>query len=122
MKLSEHSKALLVQGFKEWAVPSDYADPIFNYLVSGFHPGSFFAAVLANDFSGAIMHSHTANNIKSLKDLVGWMGNYLPPQAWGSYETVKEWLTMDEQARRNVLVSRQLIYDEQTEIMLILQG
>lgn len=123
MKLTEHSKNKLLKSLSLYEVPKDYAEPIYNYLVYGFAPGSFFTSVLANEFMDAISRSHPANTIGALKNLVCWILNELPEGvAYGSYAIVDEWLTMTEQQRRAVLEHRRLIYTEQEEIMLILKG
>ena len=50
MDFSRYSKARIMQSAVDWDVPRDYFDPIYNYMVYGYEPGSFFSAVLANDF------------------------------------------------------------------------
>jgi hypothetical protein len=122
MKLSEHSKNRLLKTFADWSVPKDYADPMYNYLVYGFEPGSFFTAVLANDFCSAIQRSHPANTIEALKHLVGWMRDAVPLQAMGSYQAVKVWTSLDHEQRRALLEWRGLIYSAEDEMMLVLQG
>lgn len=122
MKLSEHSKNRLMNTFADWKVPKDYADPMYNYLVHGFEPGSFFTAVLANDFCGAVQRSHPANTIEALKHLVGWMRDNVPVKAMGSYQAVKDWTSLDQEQRRATLEWRGLIYSVEDEMMLVLQG
>lgn len=122
MKLSAHSKNKLLHTFENWRVDQDYADPMYNYLVHGFAPGSFFTAVLANDFGKAIQHSHPANSILALKVLVGWLGEVMPEMAYGSYEAVSEWMSLCPEQRRIVLESKRLIYTESEEMMLVLKG
>ena len=122
MKLSEHSRNRLLGTFAQWSVPKDYADPMYNYLVHGFEPGSFFTAVLANDFSSAIQRSHPANTIEALKHLVGWMRDAVPVKAMGSYQAVKDWTGLDQEQRRSLLEWRGLIYSVEDEMMLVLQG
>jgi hypothetical protein len=122
MKLSEHSKNRLLKTFADWSVPKDYADPMYNYLVHGFEPGSFFTAVLANDFCGAIQRSHPANTIEALKHLVGWMRDAVPVKAIGSYQAVKDWTSLEQEQRRALLEWRGLIYSVEDEMMLVLQG
>lgn len=122
MKLSEHSKNKLLGTFAQWSVAKDYADPMYNYLVYGFAPGSFFTAVLANDFGRAIQHSHPSNSIPALKNVVGWMGEVMPEMACGSYEAVSEWMSLNPEQRRSALESRCLIYTQEDEMMLVLQG
>lgn len=122
MQLSKHSKNNFYKSFALYEVPKEFADPIYNYLVHGFHPGGFFHALLANDFAGAIGRSHPANTITALKALVAWLVNELPTDtAWGSYNAVGHWLKMTEADRRSVLERQHLIFTEQDEIVKILK-
>ena len=106
-----------------WEVPREYADIMFDYFVHGLESGSFFTAVLANDFASAMASSHPANSIQGLKNLVGWLRSTLTHgQAWGDYKTVKTWLALSEAERRDVLVKYGLLYSEQQEIMLALKN
>lgn len=122
MKLSEHSRNRLLATFAQWSVPKDFADPMYNYLVHGYEPGSFFTAVLANDFASAVQRSHPANTIEALKHLVGWMQDAMPVKAQGSYQAVKDWTKMEQEQRRALLEWRGLIYSVEDEMMLVLQG
>lgn len=123
MNLTNLSKYKLYKSLAEYQVDKDYADPIYNYLVHGYSPGSFFTSVLANDFIDAISRSHPANTIPALKNLVCWIVNELPEGVThGSYETVQNWLDMSSEDRRVVLEQRRLIYTEQDEIVRILKG
>lgn len=106
----------------QYEVPREYADNVYNYLVYGFEPGSFYTSVFANDFMGAMTHSHPGNSILGLKYLSIWVGNHLPKKvAWGSYECVERWLKMREHNRRSVLENLNLIYTEQQEIVMVLK-
>jgi hypothetical protein len=122
VKLSDHSRNRLIGTFAHWAVPKDYADPMYNYLVYSFNPGSFFTAVLANDFAAAIQCSHPANTISALKNLTGWIRDAMPTVAHGSYLAVKEWTNLDHVQRRAALESNGLVYSVEDEMMLVLQG
>lgn len=123
MKLANLSKYKLYNSMGQYSVPQDYADPIYNYLVHGFEPGSFFKSLLANDFMGAIRHSHPSNTIPALKNLMTWIGNELPHGVThGSYEVVDAWLKMSSEERRVVLEQRRLIYTEHDEVIRILKG
>ena len=122
MKLSKHSKNRFMGTFAQYEVPKEYADPIFNYLVHGFHPGGFWNAVFANDFMSAISGSHPANTIVALKKTVSWIMNHLVNGVThGSYEVVKEWLKMSAEERRAILEAVGLIYSEKQEIFMILK-
>jgi hypothetical protein len=122
VNIGEHSKARLLTTFANWQVDKEYADPMYNYLVFGFSPGSFFTSVLANDFVGAIQHSHPANSIPSLKKLVGWLADTAPRISFGDYDTVNAWLSMEEEHRYIALLDRRLIYSKEDELMLTLKG
>jgi hypothetical protein len=106
---------------RQWSVPQEYFEPISNYLVYGFEPGSFFTALLANDFFRAMQHSHPANSVPELKHLTGWIESAVPFEAFGSYQKVTDWLRLTDDQRRALLIQRGLVYTEQQEIMLVLQ-
>lgn len=123
MKLANLSKYKLYKSMSEYEVPKDYADPIYNYLVHGFEPGSFFTSVLANDFMGAITRSHPGNTIAALKNLVSWIVNHLENGVeYGSYDAVESWCKTPEDDRRSLLEHLGLIYTGEEEIMRILKG
>jgi hypothetical protein len=122
MKLSEHSRNRILETFKTWGVPKDFADPMYNYLVHGYSPGSCFTSVLANDFAGAIARSHPANTIEAFKALSGWINDTMPAEAFGSYKEVSDWCYLKGPARRKILEGLNLIYSVEDEMMLVLQG
>ena len=120
IKLSSHSKKKLEDTFELWRVDKDFSDPMFNYLVYGWSPGSCFTAVLANDFARAIQTSHPANSIPAFKALTGWIGDHVPRNARGSYENVDRWIKLDPHLRRAELELKGLIYTEKQETWLAL--
>jgi len=122
MKLTNYSRNLLLETFRKWDVPKDFADPMYNYLVHGYSPGGFFTSVLANDFHGAIARSHPSNSIEALKQLGGWILDQMPVEARGSYNNVEVWCSLPADVRRTILEDYELIYTEQQEIMMALQG
>lgn len=122
MELGKHSRNRLLDSMVHWHIDKDYADPIYNYLVFGWEPGSFFTSVLANDFMNAMHRSHPANTIPALKHVAGWIHNACPVEAWGSYEKVRQWCKMSADQRRAILVACGLVYTEQQETYLILKG
>lgn len=121
-QLTEHSKNRLLSTFARWEVPNDFADPLYNYLVHGFHPGSFWYCVLCNDFAKAILASHSSNTVPALKNAVSWLVNTLPRSIWGSSEVIAEWLELSTQHRRARLESLDLIYTGEEEVILLLKG
>ena len=121
MNLTAHSKNRLMATFQKWDVPRDFADPMYNYLVYGYEPGSCFTAVLANDFMRAMQSSHPANTVEAFKALVGWMSDCMPIEAYGSYLAVKHWLKLEEDDRRRVLENHRLVYTTKEEVWSILK-
>ena len=122
MDVTKHSRNRFLDTLAHWRVPKEYADPIYNYLVYGFEPGSFFTSVFANDFMTAMLRSHPANTVESLKTVAGWILNKCPPEAFGSYNKVSAWLVMPPAQCRKLLEECNLVYTEQEEIMLALRG
>lgn len=122
MKLSAHSRNRLLGKFAQWSVPKEFADPMYNYLVYGFEPGSCFRAVLANDFATAIQRSHPGNTIEALKHLTSWIQDTVHYSAHGSYGAVEYWCQLTAESRRSILESQYLIFTIEDEMMLVLQG
>ena len=122
MKLTKYSVNRFRNNAVQWEVPKEYFEPIFNYLVHGYSPGSFFTSLLANDMFSAMARSHPANSVIGLKNLTNWINSLeLRGIAWGNYEVVKNWLKTDEAARRVVLEKVGLVYSEQDEIIKVLK-
>lgn len=122
MEITKYSRNRLMESATRWTVPREYFDPLFNYLVHGFAPGSFWTAVLANDFAGAIQHSHPGNSIPHLKHVVGWMQDQWPVMSYGNHALVKGWMELEPIDRRLYLEEARLIYSEQDEVMMALQS
>ena len=121
MELTKYSQNRLMGSLTHWHVCKDFAHPMYNYLVDGFEPGGFFSGWYANDAT-AILRSHSANTVESLKDLTRWMLNCMPKEAWGSHENVRKWLRMSGGERREILEKYDLIYTEKEEVELILRN
>jgi hypothetical protein len=122
MNLTKHSRSRLTILASRWTVPKEYFDPLYNYLVHGFEPGSFWTAVLANDWHRAISSSHPGNTVDHLKMATGWIHDSFPVESYGGYSNIKQWLELDPIDRRMILEDNRLIYTEQEEIMLGLKG
>jgi hypothetical protein len=122
MKLTNFSRNLLLETFRKWDVPKDFADPMYNYLVHGYSPGGFFTSVLANDFHSAIARSHPANSIEALKHLGGWVMDCAPRECHGSYDAVSNWCYLQPAARRQILEEYGLVYTEEREVWMALEG
>lgn len=122
MELGQHSRNRFLDSMVHWRIDKDYADPIYNYLVFGWEPGSFFTSVFANDFLNAMHRSHPANTIPALKYVAGWIHNACPTEAYGSYDKVRAWLKLTPEQRRAILVECGLVYTAEQETYLLLKG
>ena len=122
MHITVYSHNLLRESCANWAVPRDFADPMLNYLVHGYEPGSCFTAVLANDFFRAIGSSHPMNSVEAFKALAGWILNDFPAEARGSYQAVDQWCQLDAVVRRAILERQGLIYTQHEEVFKILRN
>ena len=120
MNLSKFSKDRLKDSFEYWNVDAEYYEPMTNYLLYGFSPGSFFFYVLCNDWANAIIRSHPANQVENLKTLTKWIINVMPKEAWGHHEVVDTWLTMMPEQRRQILERHDLILTEKEETWMAL--
>ena len=121
MNLTKYSRNQLLKTFQTWGVPKDFADPMYNYLVYGYQPGSCFTSVLANDFYGAIRRSHPSNTVEAFKALAGWINDCVPSIAKGSYEVVEAWTNLSSSQRRAVLEGKGLIFTSEEESWMILK-
>ena len=122
MNITVYSHNLMKETCARWAVPRDFADPMLNYLVYGYEPGSCFYAVLANDWFGAIRSSHPSNTVDAFKALTGWILDVFPAEAYGSYQAVDQWCQLGAAARRAILERQGLIYTKQEEVLKILRN
>jgi hypothetical protein len=122
MNITKFSRDRMMLTATRWSVPREYIEPLYNYLVYGFEPGSFWSAVLANDFMRAVQHSHPGNSIEALKSTVGWIRDNFPEEAYGDSDKVILWQDLESVQRRQILESKDMIYTEQEEIMLALTG
>ena len=122
MTITPYSRNRILATFGTWRVDKEFADPMYNYLVHGFNPGSCFTAVLANDFLSAVSRSHPANTIEAFKHLAGWIRDTVPAEARGSYAAVDHWTSLTETVRREVLESAGLMLSADREMWLTLKG
>lgn len=115
MSIATVSQNKLKNIFEYWNVDDEYATPLFNYLIYGLTPGSFWASALANNYTDAIISSHPSNQIQNLKNASLFIVNCMPIEAWGSYEIVNNWVKMSEEKRRTILERCDLIYTPEME-------
>lgn len=115
MEISEYSRKHFNDICEYWSVDQEYYEHMFNYLVYGFRPGSFFYFILCNDWSNAIIHSHPSNRVENLKSLTKWILNRMPPDAWGNSSKVESWMRLSNTDRRKVLEEYDLLLTPEQE-------
>ena len=74
-------------------IPEHMRQPVLDYLLRGFGPGSFLFAVLSNDFKGAVARADHIN-IEKLVDWANFITWAIPSKAHGSPEAVVEWMRL----------------------------
>ena len=74
-----------------YPVRDDIIESLQRYIDHGILPGSFLTAVLENNLSNAVANADPVN-LANLRNIVGYVYNYLPSVAWGSRETVADYL------------------------------
>jgi hypothetical protein len=122
MKLTTYSKNRIVKTAEQWHVERDYFQPLYNYLVHGLEPGSFWCAVLENDWCGAIARSHPGNSVEALKNATKWIMGVWPAGIYGDRTSVQQWVQRTAEERRTVLEQARLVYTEQQEVEMALKG
>jgi hypothetical protein len=122
MKLTAYSKNRITKTAEQWHVDRDYFQPLYNYLVYGWEPGSFWTAVLENDWFGAIARSHPGNSVEALKNATKWITGVWPAEIYGDHSSVQQWLQRTALERRRVLEAARLIYTEREEVEMALRG
>lgn len=71
-------------------IPKVIKDSLDRYVNEGIMPGSFLRAVLANDLASAVFNADS-NNLAALKDIMLYIYNEVPSDAWGSTATVVDY-------------------------------
>jgi hypothetical protein len=72
----------------------DHIDTIHDYLLHGYEPGSCTRAILENDLAAAVANAD-ASSQRILVDIVKYIYNHLPGEAWGSKAKVDAWMARD---------------------------
>lgn len=122
MYLSTINKQRIQSSFEYWGLTKDFSDPLYHYLVFATSPGGFFTSLLANDCMTALGKSHPANSLEMLKNIAGWVINYMPKEAWGTYEKVEHWKSLNDEQRQRILEDTGLILTPQKETWATLKG
>lgn len=73
-----------------YLIPSYMQDGVENYVERGREPGGFLFDVLSNDFQRAVTRADLCN-LSMIRDWAVLL-TYLPPEAWGSEDRVRNWI------------------------------
>ena len=76
-------------------IPDHARDSFERYFRYGLAPGSFCAAILANDLISAANKADHWNR-PHLADIALWILHNAPYGSWGSYEKIQGWLDKNE--------------------------
>ena len=71
-------------------IPQATKDSLDRYVNEGIMPGSFLRAVLTNDLASAVFKADS-KNLAALKDIMLYVYNEIPGNAWGSTATVVDY-------------------------------
>ena len=73
--------------FTKYNIPTHTQGALTRYVKEGMYPGGFLESVLSNDLFGAIGQADRENTA-ALRDIVMFVYNEVPSNAWGSKEKV----------------------------------
>ena len=90
--------------FDGYDFPVEMQEAFWNYFAYGLHPGSFGTAILRNDFMRAITTFHPALTSKTLRDIGLWFLNTPLPDAFGSIESIENWVLRTDEERRDIMI------------------
>ncbi len=71
-------------------IPAHTKAALDRYVEHRLQPGGFLTAVLSNDLFGAVAKADSENRA-ALADIVVYIYNNIPSDAWGSRDTVWKW-------------------------------
>lgn len=86
-------------------IPMSTIQTIRDYIEHGLEPGDFVRACLENNLKMAFACADIHNE-RALKEIVQYLYNYVPFNAWGSEKAVADWLKMRESNRKAALTER----------------
>lgn len=98
-----------LNSFEYFDVGNEFMQEMYNYVIKGLPPGSFFTALFANDFVSACKLSHPGNSWDYVQNTGKWLYFEAPAQCWGSYEKVEAWLKLDNETRTKICEDKGLI-------------
>jgi len=107
--------------FEHSPVSDDWMQELYNYIILGYHPGSFHTDMFASNLYGAACHSHVSNKWSHIVAFMKWLGHHAPHECWGDKESVKTWLKMTPERRERILLRQKFIITDEELTFKILE-
>lgn len=82
-------------------IPAHTMAALDRYVNLGIMPGGFLTKVLSNDLFGAVSCADSQNTL-ALTEVVKYIYNHVPSDAWGSYQVILDWCDRKQHDRVNV--------------------
>lgn len=101
------------KSFESCPVTDEWQGVLYNYIIHGLHPGSFFTAVLSNDLMWAAQSSHIFNDWNSIRALCTWLLHEAPIGSWGDEDAVIKWIALSEEERLKICVDHNFVLTEE---------
>lgn len=81
------------EGEKDWIdkIPMRLKEGLIRYREEGVETGQFLRAVLENNLRYTILRADPESRA-CLKEILWWLGRFMPPNAWGDPFHVQEWI------------------------------
>ena len=83
-------------------MPDEWKGELENYLIHGYHPGSFHTALFENNLMRATMVTHPSNKWIWIVTFMKWIWQHAPQESYGSKEQVEKWLKMSKEQHRDI--------------------
>ena len=89
-----------------YEVPEHTQLALENYIIRGYHPGSFLQAVLENNFVNTVCRADHLNQLY-LVDIAKWLVHESPSECWGSDQAVYNWIDDVDRIRSKYVEPRE---------------
>lgn len=84
-------KEIKLEPDQYYPMRNDLYGALERYLNHGILPGGFLTAVLENNLMEAFGRADSMNSA-NLRNIVGYIYNHIPSNAWGSKERVRDYV------------------------------
>lgn len=97
------------KSYYDFEVSDEWIEILHGYIVHGLPPGSFFTAMLSNNFVEMACRSHPSNSWSEMMQVGKWLLNIAPRSSWGSIEKVNTWLALGADERVKICENAGLV-------------